>query len=528
MFSSVLPREYNNYTSVSEFYKNRCIFITGGTGFMGKVLVYKLLKSCPGIKYVFLLMRPKRGESVDARLSKLTNRTFFSKLKTNDPLVLNKIIPISGDVSQPKLGISIDDQKVLYETVSVVFHLAATVKFDETLKDSVSINVLGTQRLIELCHSMTHLVALIHVSTAFSNCDRGEVTEVIYPPPFKPEQIIQCVDCMEDNLLKVITPKLLGKHPNTYTFTKALAEHIILTEHGKLPTAIVRPSVVLSSLIEPSPGWVDNWNGPNKIIAVFGRGCLRSVLVHKEKRVDLIPVDVVVNLLICAAWQTALSKPDEVIVYNCCSGQLNPISWGNFIQLSIEAMLKFPTTQLLLKPKVSCYNNRYASYISDIILHIIPAITCDFVLFMIGKKPCYYEMHRKLSEELSKLQYFGLNEWLFLDYNVQMLNRLLHPLDRKEFFFDVTQIDWQHFIEGYVYGIRKYILKEQESTLCYARSRQTRLLWFERIFKLLTAVMVLSLSLSVWLKKVSQHRYIIFNLILRFLRFIRECYEIFA
>lgn len=49
--------------------------------------------------------------------------------------------------------------------------------------------------------------ALVHVSTAYSNCDRQDVSELVYPPPADPEKIIHCVDWMEDELLETITPK---------------------------------------------------------------------------------------------------------------------------------------------------------------------------------------------------------------------------------------------------------------------------------------------------------------------------------
>lgn len=52
------------------------------------------------------------------------------------------------------MGISEADQNTLIRSVSVVFHSAATVKFDEALKLSVTINMLGTKRLIQLCHRM--------------------------------------------------------------------------------------------------------------------------------------------------------------------------------------------------------------------------------------------------------------------------------------------------------------------------------------------------------------------------------------
>jgi fatty acyl-CoA reductase len=62
-----------------------------------------------------------------------------------------------GDITEPALGIRPSDQQLLAQTVSVVFHSAATVKFDEALKLSVTINMLGTKRLLHLCHTMTNL-----------------------------------------------------------------------------------------------------------------------------------------------------------------------------------------------------------------------------------------------------------------------------------------------------------------------------------------------------------------------------------
>lgn len=60
--------------SVQQFYTGKTIFITGASGFMGKVLIEKLLFSCSDVKELIILMRPKRGKSGQQRVDE------FSKL----------------------------------------------------------------------------------------------------------------------------------------------------------------------------------------------------------------------------------------------------------------------------------------------------------------------------------------------------------------------------------------------------------------------------------------------------------------
>ena len=46
--------------AISQFYAGKSIFITGVTGFCGKVLLHKLLDSCPELENIYVLIRPKR------------------------------------------------------------------------------------------------------------------------------------------------------------------------------------------------------------------------------------------------------------------------------------------------------------------------------------------------------------------------------------------------------------------------------------------------------------------------------------
>lgn len=54
--------------SVQQFYAGKTVFITGGSGFMGKVLIEKLLYACSDVRELIILMRPKRGKTAAQRV----------------------------------------------------------------------------------------------------------------------------------------------------------------------------------------------------------------------------------------------------------------------------------------------------------------------------------------------------------------------------------------------------------------------------------------------------------------------------
>lgn len=70
-----------SYQRVADFYKNSVVFITGGTGFIGKALVEKLLRSCDQVENIYLLLRPKRGLCVEQRLKELIKNPVSTNIK---------------------------------------------------------------------------------------------------------------------------------------------------------------------------------------------------------------------------------------------------------------------------------------------------------------------------------------------------------------------------------------------------------------------------------------------------------------
>lgn len=266
---------------VAEVFKDQCVFVTGFSGFLGKVLVEKLLFSTD-VKTVYVLIRPLKGHKPHERLDKILESPIYDRIRTTDDRVFRKLVPVAGDLMHENLGLSQEDIEELSKNVSIVFHCAATVKFDEILRISVQMNLIGTRQLLALCHKMEKLIvislstrfksnlifqSIVHASTAYANCDLSETEEKIYNPPIQPKQMISAIEWMDDEMLKSLTPKLLGKRPNTYTLTKALAETQLLEDAKDLPIIVIRPSIIGAMWREPLPGWTDNVNGPTGIFA---------------------------------------------------------------------------------------------------------------------------------------------------------------------------------------------------------------------------------------------------------------------
>jgi len=245
-----------NVPSVPEFYAGKELFVTGFTGFMGKVLIEKLLRSCPDIKAIYVLLRPKKGNSIGERLKTVTDLPLFEPLKKHSPEVFKKLIPINGDVTELQLGMAQDDIERM-KNVSIIFHSAASVRFDDTLKYAVLMNTRGTREIMRFAEQLINIKVVMHVSTTYSHPELKVVGEVIHEPYVDWQKTIEICEKMDEDLIDVVTEKYTRFMPNTYTFTKALAEQIIDDHKHKLPLVLFRPSIVISSMKEPFPGWLD-------------------------------------------------------------------------------------------------------------------------------------------------------------------------------------------------------------------------------------------------------------------------------
>lgn len=102
----------------------------------------------------------------------------------------------------------------------------------------------------------------------------------------------------------IILISLKGFFPNTYTMTKFMAEQLVeeYRERFGLSALIVRPSIVTPSLQEPFPGWLDSYAGLNGSLMAIALGTVACVPFNPNAIVDMIPLDIVCNYIIVAAW----------------------------------------------------------------------------------------------------------------------------------------------------------------------------------------------------------------------------------
>ena len=280
----------------------RSVLLTGATGFIGSMLLHDLLKhrEALSIRRIVIVSRSKRGESAVDRIKRLLDKPMFSFLAKEDLHAFVQVL--EGDTTQENIGLRGDDLAGLLQDQSVthIFHCAASVSFTQTLVEAASANIssaLSAQRLA--CQLSCRKAHFVHISTAFvhgrlSGTKDSPLTEKLHSlEPYDPVEIYKSMCGTQYYASKAMSD--LG-FPNTYTFSKCVAEHLL--QHSAVDTTIIRPSIVGPAIEQPFPGF--SGSKPSTIVAA---ACLYfsyhwNLWSFGAQRVPCIPVDVLSRLIL--------------------------------------------------------------------------------------------------------------------------------------------------------------------------------------------------------------------------------------
>ncbi len=235
-------------------------FVTGATGFIGKRLVKTLLARRGAVVH-FLL----RGESAD----KLEALYQYWGIPGG---AKSRAVPVYGDLTAKKLGVSVDDIKRLKGHVDHVYHLAAVYDLSADADSQIAVNIEGTRAVVEFCKAID-AGHLHHVSSI--------AAAGLYEGVFR-EDMFEEAEGLD--------------HP--YFMTKHESEKIVRTE-SKVPWTVYRPALVVG---DSTTGEMDKIDGPYYFFKLIQR--MRQLLPPwmpsiglEGGRINIVPVDFVVAAL---------------------------------------------------------------------------------------------------------------------------------------------------------------------------------------------------------------------------------------
>jgi NAD(P)-dependent dehydrogenase (short-subunit alcohol dehydrogenase family) len=243
-------------------------FVTGATGFIGKRLVKKLLAR-KGAAVSFLIRPGSEGK--------------VPQLREYWGVGAARAVPVVGDLTRKKLGVSPEDLKRLKGQVDHLFHLAAVYDLSADEESQVEVNVAGTRHAVEFARA----IDAGHFHHVSSIAAAG-----LYEGVFREDMFAEA-----ENI----------EHP--YFLTKHESEKIV-REECRGPWTVYRPAMVVG---DSQTGEMDKIDGPYYFFKLIQR--MRQVLPPwmpavglEGGRINIVPVDYVVDALDHISHQRDIAK----------------------------------------------------------------------------------------------------------------------------------------------------------------------------------------------------------------------------
>jgi fatty acyl-CoA reductase len=345
----------------------RVFLLTGVTGFLGKVLLEELIRRREELRVekVYVLIRSRGSHKAPDRFQREVVRSpCFGALPAEWTC---QVEVLEGTLEQPCLGLA-EMHETLSREVTHVIHAAASVSFELPIADAARSNILTALNVLDLAKGFRRLERMVWVSTAYVTPHAGGTTaveEALAPLPAPAAELFESIrskKASEEELLRA------SGHPNTYTLTKSIAEHLLMERRGQVPLTIVRPSVISASVIHPFPGWIDSTTGFGAFVLLLGLGHLRAVVGKGHSKLDLIPVDEVASRVL-SACDAPPGSPSAMIRHATAGQALSPTILDCW-----DGISEFYRTNLVARrPTVQYLGPRNTGfYVAEALYHRLP------------------------------------------------------------------------------------------------------------------------------------------------------------
>jgi fatty acyl-CoA reductase len=161
--------------------------------------------------------------------------------------------------------------------------------------------------------------------------------------------------------------ELIKGFPNTYTFTKSMAERLLKLKQGNVPMIISRPTIIDCSYAEPVPGWIDSVAAAASIYLTAGLGMLREMIADPTSVGDQIPVDFVCNHILVT--NVLRDKSEKLPIYHIGTSSKNPVTWNFMRKVFNSEYGSFPFEKRIHHFDLDFYKNEDSYKVSKIYNH---------------------------------------------------------------------------------------------------------------------------------------------------------------